>query len=207
MNTGSILKGRPSMGSWLLYGLGAETDDLPGFIVLISQGKAAARSRSRPGSGRPGSCPASSRASSSSRGATPSTTSATPTASARAPSGRSSRRSTGSTACSPRSGSTPRSQTRIAQYEMAFRMQTSRARADRLRAASRSDVLDLYGVKQPGDGSFASNCLLARRLAERGRAVHPALPPRLGPPRRHRARTCRSPRRRSTRPAPRWSRT
>src|SRR5205814_5749892 len=39
MNSGSILKGRPSMGSWLLYGLGAETDDLPGFIVMVSQGK------------------------------------------------------------------------------------------------------------------------------------------------------------------------
>src|SRR5215207_7681448 len=39
MNTGSIIKGRPSMGSWLLYGLGAETQDLPGFIVLTSAGK------------------------------------------------------------------------------------------------------------------------------------------------------------------------
>jgi hypothetical protein len=38
MNTGSIIKGRPSMGSWLLYGLGAETDDLPGFIVFTSAG-------------------------------------------------------------------------------------------------------------------------------------------------------------------------
>ena len=34
MNTGSIIAGRPSMGSWLLYGLGAETEELPGFIVL-----------------------------------------------------------------------------------------------------------------------------------------------------------------------------
>ena len=39
MNTGSIIKGRPSMGSWLLYGLGAETEDLPGFIVLTSAGQ------------------------------------------------------------------------------------------------------------------------------------------------------------------------
>src|SRR5206468_3609462 len=39
MNSGSILKGRPSMGAWMLYGLGAETDDLPGFIVMVSQGK------------------------------------------------------------------------------------------------------------------------------------------------------------------------
>src|SRR3954452_24687349 len=39
MNSGSIIKGRPSMGSWLLYGLGAETENLPGFIVLTSAGK------------------------------------------------------------------------------------------------------------------------------------------------------------------------
>ena len=39
MNTGSIITGRPSMGSWLLYGLGAETKDLPGFVVLLSSGK------------------------------------------------------------------------------------------------------------------------------------------------------------------------
>src|SRR4051794_14330935 len=39
MNTGSILAGRPSMGSWALYGLGAETQDLPGFVVLLSAGR------------------------------------------------------------------------------------------------------------------------------------------------------------------------
>ena len=43
MNSGSILKGRPSMGSWLLYGLGAETDNLPGFVVLVSQGRGGAQ--------------------------------------------------------------------------------------------------------------------------------------------------------------------
>ena len=39
MNTGSIIPGRPSMGSWVLYGLGAETEDLPGFVVLLSAGR------------------------------------------------------------------------------------------------------------------------------------------------------------------------
>src|SRR5207245_1504312 len=39
MNTGSIITGRPSMGSWVLYGLGADTEDLPGFVVLLSSGK------------------------------------------------------------------------------------------------------------------------------------------------------------------------
>ena len=38
MNTGTQISGRPSMGSWLLYGLGAETEDLPGFCVLTSAG-------------------------------------------------------------------------------------------------------------------------------------------------------------------------
>jgi hypothetical protein len=57
--------------------------------------------------------------------------------------------------------------TRISQYEMAFRMQTS---VPELTDFSREPqhILDLYGVKHPGDGSFASNCLMARRLAERG---------------------------------------
>jgi len=39
MNSGSIITGRPCMGSWVLYGLGAEADNLPGFVVLVSQGK------------------------------------------------------------------------------------------------------------------------------------------------------------------------
>src|ERR687887_1213474 len=39
MNSGSIITGRPSMGAWVLYGLGAETDNLPGFVVLVSQGR------------------------------------------------------------------------------------------------------------------------------------------------------------------------
>jgi len=61
----------------------------------------------------------------------------------------------------------PEIQTRISQYEMAFRMQTS---VPELTDFSREPqhLLDLYGVKHPGDGSFASNCLMARRLAERG---------------------------------------
>ena len=55
---------------------------------------------------------------------------------------------------------------RIAQYEMAFRMQASVPELIDVRGESRK-TLELYGC-QPGDGSFASNCLLARRLAERG---------------------------------------
>ncbi len=61
----------------------------------------------------------------------------------------------------------PEIQTRIAQYEMAFKMQASVPELTDFKAEPQY-VLDAYGVKEPGDGSFASNCLLARRLAERG---------------------------------------
>jgi uncharacterized protein (DUF1501 family) len=61
----------------------------------------------------------------------------------------------------------PETKTRIAQYEMAFRMQSSVPELTDL-SKEPKETLELYGIKQPGDGSFASNCLLARRLAERG---------------------------------------
>src|SRR5438270_3555815 len=61
----------------------------------------------------------------------------------------------------------PEIQTRVSQYELAFRMQTSVPDLTDFGSEPR-EVLELYGVEHPGDGSFASNCLLARRLAERG---------------------------------------
>ncbi len=61
----------------------------------------------------------------------------------------------------------PEIQTRISQYELAFRMQTSIPELTDFKTEPQN-ILDLYGIKEPGDGTFASNCLLARRLAERG---------------------------------------
>jgi len=66
----------------------------------------------------------------------------------------------------PRSVLDPEIATRIAQYEMAFRMQSSVPELTDM-SQEPQDILDMYGVKQPGDGPFASNCLLARRLAEK----------------------------------------
>ena len=57
VNTGSSVSGRPSMGSWLLYGLGSETENLPGFVVLTSVGKEGKLNPFPPGSGTQGSCP------------------------------------------------------------------------------------------------------------------------------------------------------
>ncbi len=166
MNTGSIIKGRPSMGSWLLYGLGAETQDLPGFIVLNSQGKfglqpISARQwssgvlpsrfqgiqfQSRGDAvhyvGNPeGVCQSTQRQVIDELG-----------------------RMNGLLAEETRD---PEIATRIAQYELAFKMQTSVPELTNFKDEPPA-MLDLYGIKEPGDGSYASNCLLARRLAERG---------------------------------------
>ena len=167
MNSGSILKGRPSMGSWLLYGLGAETEDLPGFIVLMS--------RTSGGGAQPVS------ARQWSAGFLPSKFQGVQFQSrgdavhyVGNPDGvcQSTQRLVveevnrmNGFAAPERAD--PELQTRIAQYEMAFRMQTSVPELTDF-SDEPKHVLDLYGVTQPGDGSFASNCLLARRLAERG---------------------------------------
>ena len=166
MNTGSIIKGRPSMGSWLLYGLGAETQDLPGFIVLNSQGKFGLQ-------------PISARQWSS--GVLPSRFQGIQFQSrgdavhyVGNPEGVCQstqrqvidevRRMNGLLADETRD---PEIATRIAQYELAFKMQTSVPELTDFKNESQA-MLNLYGINEPGDGSFASNCLLARRLAERG---------------------------------------
>ena len=167
MNSGSILKGRPSMGSWLLYGLGAESDSLPGFVVLISQGKAGG---AQPVSARQWSA-----------GFLPSRFQGILFQSkgdavhyVGNPEGVCQscqrlvvdevNRLNGMLA---EERYDPEIQTRISQYEMAFRMQASVPELTDFAQEPKS-TLDLYGIKQPGDGTFASNCLLARRLAERG---------------------------------------
>jgi len=169
MNTGSIIKGRPSMGSWLLYGLGAETQDLPGFIVLNSAGKLGLQ-------------PISARQWSS--GVLPSRFQGIAFQSrgdavhyVGNPEGvcqstqrqvvEEIKRLNGLLA---EEQFDPEIATRIAQYELAFKMQTSVPDLTDFSKESQ-ESLDLYGIKTPGDGSYASNCLLARRLAERGTRV------------------------------------
>jgi hypothetical protein len=166
MNSGSIIKGRPSMGSWLLYGLGSESADLPGFIVLTSAGKFG----QQPVSARQWSA-----------GLLPSKfqgilfqAKGDAVHYIGSPDGvcQSTQRQVieevnrlnGVLAVETLD---PEIQTRISQYELAFRMQASVPELTDF-ASEPQEMLDLYGVKQPGDGSFASNCLMARRLAERG---------------------------------------
>jgi len=165
MNTGTAISGRPSMGSWVNYGLGSECDDLPGFVVMTSF----AGRNPQPISQRmwdsgflPGRF----------QGVEFNST-GDPVYYLRNPKGVS--------AAQQRDlvdvvgeldrhrnnvAKNPEVDTRISQYEMAFKMQAS---VPELMDISKEpkDVLELYGAK-PGDGSFASNCLTARRLAERG---------------------------------------
>jgi hypothetical protein len=166
MNTGVIIAGRPSMGSWVLYGLGSEAQDLPGFIVLVSSGKGG---QMQPIAARQWSS-----------GFLPSrfqgvkfNSVGDPVLYIKNPQGVDTSIQDASIGAINRLNrieydavKDPEVLTRIAQYEMAFKMQSS---VPGLMDTSKEPqhVLDMYGAK-PGDGSFASNCLLARRLAERG---------------------------------------
>jgi hypothetical protein len=165
MNSGSIIKGRPCMGSWLLYGLGAETENLPGYVVMTSSG--------------PGAQPVSARQWSS--GFLPSKfqgiafqSSGAPVHYIGNPEGvcQSTQRQVIDEVQRLNSMLAerqydPEIATRIAQYEMAFKMQSAVPELADMSDESK-ESLAAYGIKQPGDGTYASNCLLARRLLERG---------------------------------------
>jgi hypothetical protein len=166
MNTGAIVTGRPSMGAWILYALGAETEDLPGFVVLMSSGKGG---QNQPVAQRQWSA-----------GFLPSrfqgvklNSIGEPAPYIKTPSGLCDETQMDSIATVNQLNKMrydavkdPEILTRIAQYEMAARMQTSVPDLVDM-SKEPKHILDMYGAR-PGDGSFASDCLLARRLAERG---------------------------------------
>jgi hypothetical protein len=163
MNTGTAISGRPSMGSWVTYGLGSEAESLPGFVVMTSF----AGRNPQPISQRmwangflPGKF----------QGVEFNST-GDPVYYVRNPKGVSAAGQKGVVDAVAeldrhRSAADPDVETKIAAYEMAFRMQASVPELMDL-SKEPKETLDLYGAT-PGDGSFASNCLLARRLAERG---------------------------------------
>jgi len=166
MNSGSIITGRPSMGSWVLYGLGAETDNLPGFVVLVSQGNGGQMQPIAARQWSAGILPSRFQGVRFNAVGDPVHYIANPRGVSREMQIDSIRAINALNALEDRMLHDPEIQTRIAQYEMAFKMQTSVPGLLDL-SGEPPQILDLYGAK-PGDGSFASNCLLARRLAERG---------------------------------------
>ena len=161
--TGSPRPGRPSLGSWVTYGLGSENANLPGFVVLISSGV-------QPNGGK----------NSFGSGFLPSVyqgvqcrSKGDPVLYASDPAGfdRKLRRDSLDTLrelneLQARELGHPDTLTRIAQYELAFRMQMSVPEVMDI-SKEKPKTLEAYGA-QPGGGSFANNCLLARRLVEQG---------------------------------------
>jgi hypothetical protein len=165
MNTGTQIPGRPSMGSWVLYGLGSAAENLPGYVVLTSEGGG----QSQPIAARQWHS-----------GFLPSKyqgvqfhSQGDPVLYVSSPDGvkPNMQKDVVDTVQAMNkmqleAVDDPELATRISQYEMAFKMQASVPELTDL-SDEPEHILDLYGTRG-GDGSFASNCLLARRLAERG---------------------------------------
>ena len=165
MQTGSMFPGRPSMGAWLDYGLGTENSDLPAFVVMVTKNKGGQPLVSRLwGSGF---LPSRYQGVRFRSGKDPVLYLSNPD---------------GIDAHSRRiamdaleqlhdlqlaKNADRQIETRIAQYELAFRMQASIPEATDF-SSEPQHVMDAYGPEAKNPGSFAANCLLARRLAERG---------------------------------------
>jgi hypothetical protein len=169
IQTGSQQPGRPSLGAWMSYGLGSENQNLPAFVVMISQG-----------SGNKTDQPIFSRLWGS--GFIPSQHQGVRFRSGEDPvlylsnppgidSGTRRDMLDGVEELNKLAEKTfgdPEINTRIAQYEMAYRMQTSVPDLADLSKESK-ETIDMYGIDEKGtDGGYARNCLLARRMAERG---------------------------------------
>jgi len=166
--TGAQLAGRPSIGSWISYGLGSDTEDLPSFVVMVSMG-----------TGAPGGQPLYDRLWGS--GFLPTRYQGVKFRSVGDPvlylsnppglqrSGR--RRFLDDLArlnqLKAEEYQDPEINTRISQYEMAYRMQASVPELTDL-SGEPERIFELYGPESRKPGTFAANCLLARRLAERG---------------------------------------
>jgi len=161
--TGSPRQGRPSMGSWLTYGLGSETENLPGFVVLVSGGKTPDGGASLWGSAflptvyQGVQC----------------RSQGEPVLYVSNPPGmdtQTRRRSLDTLKAlnemQVEKVGDPETVTRIAQYELAYKMQTSVPELMEIDKEPKS-VHEMYGT-EPGKVSFANNCLLARRMLERG---------------------------------------
>ena len=163
LNTGSPQFGRPSMGSWVTYGIGSESQNLPGFVVLQSGPRGPRGGVHNWGSGF---LPTTFQG-------VPFRSGGDPIVNLSTPEGVSSDRQHDvldavrdlNSLRLERTGD-PEIATRIASYEMAFRMQTSAPELIDLSKETKQ-TLDMYGA-EPGKATYANNCLLARRLVERG---------------------------------------
>ena len=166
INTGTQILGRPSMGSWLSYGLGSQSENMPAYVVMISKGRGNSQALYSRLWGA---------------GFLPSRHQGVNFRSAGDPvlylsnpqgvSTEARRQMLDSLAQANREHfktfGDPETQARIAQYEMAFRMQTSVPELMDM-SDEPQPTFDLYGEDARKPGTFAHNCLIARRMAERG---------------------------------------
>ena len=166
MNTGSQIAGRPSMGSWVTYGLGSESEDLPGFVVAVSTGKGRNPQPIAQRQWSSGFLPSRYQGVQLRSKGDPVLYLNNPNGITREQQGLDVAAINALNKQQSALTEDPEIATRIAQYEMAFQMQVSVPELMDISKEGQKS-LDLYGCT-PGDGSFASNCLLARRLAERG---------------------------------------
>ena len=167
INTGSQQVGKPSLGSWLSYGIGSENEDLPSYVVLISKGSSSI--------GQPlfsrlwgsGFLPSRHQGVRLRGGRDPVLYLSNPPGVDRA--GRRAILDGLAELNSIKAEETgdPEISTRVTQYEMAYRMQASVPELMDL-SAETANTFDMYGPDASKPGTFAANCLLARRLAERG---------------------------------------
>ena len=163
MNTGSQQFGRPSFGAWTLYGLGSEAEDLPGFVVLTSA-KGTSGGASNYGCGFLPTM----------YGGVPFRNAGDPVLYLSNPpgiDGEAQRASLDSlrklNEMALGTYGDPQTTARIQSYEMAYRLQTSAPELMDLESETK-ETLEMYGISDPKEGSYARNCLLARRLVERG---------------------------------------
>lgn len=163
VNTGSPIPGRPAMGSWLTYGIGSDAADLPGFVVLKSGGNLSGGAAMWSSGFLPGE-----------HQGVPFRSSGDPILNVSNPAGINRQTQRDTLDLIEKLNQQQLDQTglqqiatRMESYEMAYRMQT---RAPELMDLKNEDTatLSLYGTSNKDSGSFAKNCLLARRLAERG---------------------------------------
>ncbi len=166
MNTGTAISGRPAAGAWIWYGIGSEAKDLPGFVVLTSEGRGGQMQPSAARQWHSGFLPSRFQG-------VQFRSKGDAVLYLKDPAGvthtqqRDVIDAVGAlTRAQPDWVDDPEVQARLAQHELAFEMQTSVPSLTDFADEPKS-VLAAYGVERM-DGSFGANCLLARRLAERG---------------------------------------
>jgi hypothetical protein len=165
MNTGSILMGKPSVGSWIAYGLGSENYDMPAFVVLPDPGGGI---KGGPPAWGSGFLPATHQGTTIRPGKTP-ILHLSPSEPVSLPRQRATLdlvQSLNQRHLAQRPGD-DELEARIAAYELAFRMQAAAPQLVDISQETR-DTLDLYGIDQPKTHEFGLRCLLARRMIEQG---------------------------------------